>query len=873
MPWWDAPWRSAPAPGRCPIASRRCAPSSSSSSRPPTCARRSKHASRAPRRACHLRGRGGRDRHQPGRLRPGFDSIVSFNVLEHIADDVGTLRAGPRSCDRVVASSSSCRACRGSTGRSTHRSTTSAATPSERSRAHRSFRARSPAHRVPRHVGHHPVGARGQGAQAHDGRRRRQGLRPHRHPGLSTIDRFTGPPVGKNPSRSHASAGVDLRDRFGQEAPPAEDDRPTIVDQAPPTARPDRRRTIVLLVCVTAILGFYVRCSWTDGKQLDPAPDRLDFQNRQTDAILAGQLNLKVDVPPELLASRPAGSHRQRPIPITGPPRPLVVRRADLRLLRDRASAAPLPPVPPPRRRRPLTDARLPDLLPSASSRRSAASGSSAGGSSGRCRSAVRRSASAHSDWPPRSAGWSRSAGPTRWPSCVATSWSRPGSSPLPPGCCGRSGTATPTSPSGQRCSRHRWRPTQLGVDVGAAPPRPRLPAMGRERSASAWTTWCAMLVPVVAIGLALAWYNWARFGSPTEFGTTYMLLGENVRLARADELGFLGKGLFEYLLSPSVRTDDFPWHRAPPAVVPAPDRVELPHRTDRRPASEHAGMRVGHRRGVLPAVARLRSQRWLTLFIALLAGIGLVIVASVSFHFHSATMRYQMDYAPLLLLASVLGWTMFSQQLIAAPAAPGAPDRRRPRRDVVCGFSVAITAVPMRRNRELLTVVDAASVHRFEFEPTPAVLASRARGAFTPCPVCAVRQRALPLPQAGRAVRPLPLVRAGLRQPAGRRQPALLRRRRRRPAPPRSGPRALPRRPRRHRSHAPPTSSERIAAGRREEIVLAGRTLDDGRAARAALGVTVAHLDDDDADRVSRARATSARSSATSRRERSCSC
>ena len=89
---------------------------------------------------------------------------------------------------------------------------------------------------------------------------------------------------------------------IGEEAKPAEDDRPTTIDQTPATARPDRRRTIVLLVCITAILGFYVRCGWTDGKQLDPAPDRLDFQNRQTDAILAGQLNLKVDVPPELLA-------------------------------------------------------------------------------------------------------------------------------------------------------------------------------------------------------------------------------------------------------------------------------------------------------------------------------------------------------------------------------------------------------------------------------------------------------------------------------------------------------------------------------------------------------------------------------------------
>src|SRR5205085_10868306 len=56
--------------------------------------------------------------------------------------------------------------------------------------------------------------------------------------------------------------------------------------------------------------------------------------------------------------------------------------------------------------------------------------------------------------------------------------------------------------------------------------------------------------------------------------------------------------------------------------------------------------------------------RRWLTLFAAILAGTALIVVAISSFHFHSVTMRYQMDYAPMLLLAPVLGWTMLSQQL-----------------------------------------------------------------------------------------------------------------------------------------------------------------------------------------------------------------
>jgi hypothetical protein len=46
------------------------------------------------------------------------------------------------------------------------------------------------------------------------------------------------------------------------------------------------------------------------------------------------------------------------------------------------------------------------------------------------------------------------------------------------------------------------------------------------------------------------------------------------------------------------------------------------------------------------------------------LACVGLIVIAVSSFHFHGVTMRYQMDYAPMLLLASVLGWAMLSQRL-----------------------------------------------------------------------------------------------------------------------------------------------------------------------------------------------------------------
>ncbi len=527
---------------------------------------------------------------------------------------------------------------------------------------------------------------------------------------------------------------------LGQEAPPAEDDRPTIVDQAPPTARPDRRRTIVLLVCVTAILGFYVRCSWTDGKQLDPAPDRLDFQNRQTDAILAGQLNLRVDVPPELLAlPDPQDPIANAPYRSQGAPRPLVVRRAGLRATSGSRRVLLL--------YLPFRLLDVGDLSPTLAGLIFCSLGFLA--SVGSFRLVSRRFLR------PLTLGGEALgvcalglAAPIGWLVSIGRAYEVAIA-------CGYflvSAGILALAAGLLRPVRRRDAYVALGSALlaGSVAARPSLawtlvlllliPAYLRwvEKVRVRWTTWCAMLAPVVAIGLALAWYNWARFGSPTEFGTTYMLLGENVRLARADELGFLGKGLFEYLLSPAVRTDDSHGSRSArcrsryrPSRTTSPNRSPACFRTCRR--------RVRHRCGVLPAVARLRSQRWLTLFIALLTGIGLVIVASVSFHFHGATMRYQMDYAPLLLLASVLGWTMFSQQFDRrAPLARVLQTGAVARRDVVGGLLGRYHLVPMRRNRELLRWSSPQAMRRFEFEPTPAVRASRARGAFTPCPVCA---------------------------------------------------------------------------------------------------------------------------------------
>jgi len=62
----------------------------------------------------------------------------------------------------------------------------------------------------------------------------------------------------------------------------------------------------------------------------------------------------------------------------------------------------------------------------------------------------------------------------------------------------------------------------------------------------------CALAIPYAVIGLALMWYNWARFGSIFEFGINYHMAPENVGVAT--EIGTLNllrrsyDGLFTFL-------------------------------------------------------------------------------------------------------------------------------------------------------------------------------------------------------------------------------------------------------------------------------------------------------------------------------------
>ncbi len=56
------------------------------------------------------------------------------------------------------------------------------------------------------------------------------------------------------------------------------------------------------------------------------------------------------------------------------------------------------------------------------------------------------------------------------------------------------------------------------------------LPAVLTWREGGRWgREFWAATVPAGLVGLGLAWYNYARFGSPLEFGQTYQMAGERL--------------------------------------------------------------------------------------------------------------------------------------------------------------------------------------------------------------------------------------------------------------------------------------------------------------------------------------------------------
>ena len=180
----------------------------------------------------------------------------------------------------------------------------------------------------------------------------------------------------------------------------------------------------------------------------------------------------------------------------------------------------------------------------------------------------------------------------------------------------------------------------------------PDLRRAERRRRAAAF-----LLAPLVVVGLLLGAYNRARFGSWTEFGTGYQLSGVRP-ISGLDPRGLLPILYLQFLAPPALRLD-FPF------VLPDADYPgRLPEGFF---ISTHTTGLLFHAPFVLilllaprllraASVAEVERLRW-SLWILVSAGV--VSPLLTGFVFSSAAMRFQADFAALLLLPALLLWLL----------------------------------------------------------------------------------------------------------------------------------------------------------------------------------------------------------------------
>jgi hypothetical protein len=175
----------------------------------------------------------------------------------------------------------------------------------------------------------------------------------------------------------------------------------------------------------------------------------------------------------------------------------------------------------------------------------------------------------------------------------------------------------------------------------------------------------CALLGPVVLIGILLMLYNILRFGSPTELGQKYQLTDFDPTTYEGNKLAYVPPGLWYYLLSRPHLTLGFPFVHLTPLPVSYPFTA---------PAQYDSGLEsVG---GLLPttpfvvlALLAPAVLRGTARHVALgLAAVGLAIVVMTSFALAGATMRYEVDFASMLLIAAALGWIGWTGRLTGLP-------------------------------------------------------------------------------------------------------------------------------------------------------------------------------------------------------------
>jgi len=172
-----------------------------------------------------------------------------------------------------------------------------------------------------------------------------------------------------------------------------------------------------------------------------------------------------------------------------------------------------------------------------------------------------------------------------------------------------------------------------------------------------------ALIGPYVVVGILIASYNFIRFNSVTEFGTGYQLMAYNPRKLAYYKLWYIPHGLYYYLLAPARLLGTYPYVFLQKFVP-----YYKAQSNDVYPIEPVAGVFTNMPLiplGLVMIATQLRglARRCRPALLAIVSGllVAAALLVSISFAFRGATMRYTLDFAPLLLLSGLLAWVYWS--------------------------------------------------------------------------------------------------------------------------------------------------------------------------------------------------------------------
>jgi hypothetical protein len=175
-----------------------------------------------------------------------------------------------------------------------------------------------------------------------------------------------------------------------------------------------------------------------------------------------------------------------------------------------------------------------------------------------------------------------------------------------------------------------------------------------------------AIVIPYVTIGALLALYNLVRFDAITEFGAGYQLTGADSTKYAYYQLWYIPHGLYYYMLAPARFSHVYPYLFLLKDVPFVQSNDVYTHEPVAGVLTNMPLVGVGLVFTMTQVRRLYRDRRLALLAIVSAIVVAAAMIASAAYALRGATMRYTLDFAPLLLVAVLLAWAFWTVRLNA---------------------------------------------------------------------------------------------------------------------------------------------------------------------------------------------------------------